>query len=119
MKSEKKAEKKIETVSKIESLLDKKQIKFCKKIGLSIRPNAREGALMSFIKSKGMKVGKTIDFRKVQGMKNALGRKERRFLNSFYKIDVEPVTYSPKFDKEGKRNGVNFKKIETGKVVKI
>lgn len=113
MKTEKKE------VSKIESLLNKKQISFCKKIGLSVRPSAREGALMAHLEKKGFKINSSVDFRKVDGMKGALGRKERRFLNTFYKIDVEPLTYSPKYDSDGKKTGFNYKKIETGKIVKV
>lgn len=105
--------------SKILSYLNKKQITFCKKIGLSVRPSARQGALVTYLLKNKIKIGGKIDFRKIEGMKNALGRKERAFLNSFYKVDVKPLTYSVKYDNNGKKTGFNTKKIETGTIVKL
>lgn len=104
--------------SKLVQLFNKKEIAFCRNVDLSIRPSSREGALKAFLYKRGLKAGMRIDFSKVQGMKGALGRKERAFMVKFLGLDVKPEAYAVKYDEDGKANGFNTKKIVKATIVK-
>lgn len=103
-------------VSKIQSLLNKKQILFCEKIGLSVRPSSKLGIILAYIKKNGIKIGQKLNFSVIGS--DSIGRKEREFFGEFFKIGFSPLSYKVSFDGKGKKTGNNFKEYTKAQVVK-